>query len=289
MSFGWLSSFRRGAWKELRSFVLNERRDVTQRLDVIKAELTRIGKITVVYAKEYDSVAQTVRVSEQRVGFTVTRNSNLERLLQAYIAMGGNPLNISQFLYPDRSVVLEFDDEGNPQIGSEYPLGGVVYPQTAEPNEPEGSFGAYSGGYIPLNKYKASRTGGRNDTDADSEAFVNYISLLRRPVAQSLRTRVHDLESRIIKQCDLREQLFLEREDLLTQAYGGTLNSMEYFDEDRYSVVLRANRIIDTLDRIFFLDGDDGFPDLDTTNTVALAQYSNLFTDKDPDESTHAL
>lgn len=290
MSLGWLGVFRQGAWKSFRGFVLNERRDIARRLDYIRAELARIGLITVLYRKETDVNTGEVRVTEERIGFSVSRGSSLERLVQAYIAKGGNPLDISQFFMPDRTIAINADAEGNTSsVGEEYPLGGVIYPKTAEPNEPEGSYGAYSGGFIPLRKYLPGRIGGRKDIDADTESTVNYIKLLRKPVRQEIRYKIHDLEARIIKLCDLREQLLNERELVLKQAFGGVSDSDFNFDSDRYSALLRVPRIVDLIDSIFYSRDENGRLDLDSVNTEGLANYENFLGDQLPDEANHTL
>lgn len=289
MSFGWMATFRQGAWRALRSFVLQERRDVGRRLAVIRAELHRIGSITVLYKQEIDENTKEVRITEERVGFSVSRNSSLEKLVQAYVASGGNPLDISHFFIPDRTVVVSTDSEGNITTGEEYPLGGVVYPQTAEPNEPENSFGAYPGGFIPLRKYVPGRIGGRRDTDSDGEVFVNFVTHLRRPVNQEIRRKRNDLEARILKLCDLREQLIQERDLVLTQAFGGLSESSVSFDEDRYPHALRVPRITQALDEIFFTVDGEGAIDFETTNSSDLAKYDNLLADILPDESNTAL
>ena len=73
MSFGWRGIFRKGSWKVFRDFVLQERRDIGRRLSVIRAELRRIGSITVLYQREIDSVTGETRVTEERVGFSVSK------------------------------------------------------------------------------------------------------------------------------------------------------------------------------------------------------------------------
>lgn len=289
MSFGWMSTFRQGSWLALRSFVLQERQDVGRRLDVIRAELRRIGSITVLYKQEQDDVTKSIRVTEERIGFSVTRNSSLERLIQAYVAMGGNPLDISHFFIPDRAVVVSDTTEGAAETGHEYPWGGVAYPLTAEPNEPTNSWGAYPGGHIPLRKYIPGRIGGRRDIDADAESTVNLIISLRLPVRQEIRRKRNDIESRIIKLCDLREQLTQERDEILMQAFGGLSASLIEFDADRFVHVLRIPRLTQSLDSIFFEVNEEGVVDFATTNTMELSKHDNLLEDILPDEANTAL
>jgi hypothetical protein len=289
MSFGWMGTFRQGSWRALRSFVLQERQDVGRRLAVIRSELRRIGSITVIYQQEVDEATDEIRVTEERIGFSVTRNSSLERLVQAYVAQGGNPFDISHFFIPDRAVAVSEDSEGRTTTGHEYPWGGVAYPKTAEPNEPENSFGAYPGGFIPLRKYIPGRIGGRRDLDSEAESVVNFMTWLRKPVSHEIRRKRNDIEARIIKLCDLREQLTRERDEILVQAFGGLSESSIEFDPDRFAQVLRVPRITQAIDDIFFEVDSDGVIDFETTNTSELAKYDNLLEDILPDEANTAL
>jgi hypothetical protein len=242
----------------------------------------------VVYNREINEVGE-VKVSEERVGFSVSRNSSLEKLIQAYIAAGGNPLDISHFFIPDRTVVVEESPDGRVSTGDEFPYGGVAYPQTVEPNEPEGDFGVYSGGFVPVRKYVPARTGGRRDLDADAESFVNYIVAMRRPVRQEIRHKRNDLESKIIKLCDLSEQLRNEREEILAQAFGGLSTSDQGFNPDRFPQVLRVPRIAETIDEIFYARDDAGILDFNVTNTSELTKFETLLEDILPDEANTAL
>jgi len=269
--------------------VLQERRDISRRVAVIRAELARIGNVTVLYKREVDQGTGEVRVTEERIGFSITPGSSLERLVQAYVAMGGNPLDISHFFIPDRSVVVSEDTEGLVETGDQYPYGGVAYPITVEPNEPENTYGVYSGGFIPLRKYLPSRIGGRRDLDADAESFVNFVSAMRRPVSKEIQTKLHDMEARIIKLVDLAEQLRLEIDDILTQAFGGISTALTNFDEDRYSLALRTPTITDFIDELFYVRDSDGFVDFEVVNTEELAKHENLLTDILPDEANTTL
>ena len=106
MSFGWLGTFRQGSWQSFRTFVLNERRDVASRIRVIEAELLRIGEVTVLYGTTEEEDG-SVTTTEERVGFSVSPGSSLAKLLQAYVALGGNPFDVSLFLTPDSTVILD--------------------------------------------------------------------------------------------------------------------------------------------------------------------------------------
>lgn len=288
MSFGWLGTFRQGAWRALRRFLLEERRDLGARIAVIEAELQRIGQIIVVYRREVDD-AGAVRVTEERTGISTTRNSTLARLLQAYIAQGGNPFDISHFFIPDRALLIGEEFDGTPKYGELYPYGGVVYPVSAEYNEPLGSYGLWGGGWLPLRKYPPLKLGGRYDPGVEAEPFVNYTVKARQFATQEIRHKRNDLEARIIKQCDLREQLTIERDEVLVQAFGGLAESIATFDPDRFADLLRVPRIVDVIDSIFYNRTGDGGVDFTSINAQELSKYRNLLDDTLPDESNTAL
>ena len=64
------------------------------RIDTINAEIDRIGHVLVMYE---DSVSEEGEKTETRSSISVTTNSNVGRLMQAYVANGGNPFDISPF------------------------------------------------------------------------------------------------------------------------------------------------------------------------------------------------
>lgn len=288
MSFGWLGTFREGAWRSFRSFVLRERKDLAKRLSYIDAYLKKLGTITVRYNRTEEE--GETRVTEERKGFFVTRGTSLEKLVQAYVVQGGNPLDISHFFMPDLAFIQNRNADGSPEeLENLYPYGGVAAPISAEYNDPINSFGQYRGGYVPLRKYTPLRTGGRKDLDADAEPFVNLVHFARRQIKREIDYKRNRLEWRIKKLCDLREKLLEERNEILTQAYGGLSEGLEEFDQTRYAVGLRVPAIINLIDRIFYVKNDDGSIDFLQINQEELTKYQNLFEDILPDESNTAL
>lgn len=274
MGFGWLGTFRQGQWQAYRTFVLNERRDVGRRMAVIQAELARIGEVTVEFGTQEDGT-----VTEERVGFSVTEGSSLEKLLRAYIAQGGNPFDISLFLTPD-STFLTNEDDDDSEVQTQ-PYGGVIYPKS-------GTYGVgttYEGGFLVVKKYWPARTGGQRELQDSTVAAA--VDLSRRWVNQTIAERVHDLEARIIKLCDLREQL-LQELDALTMAVGGTAGDIPKLDEDFYSPDLGVAKIVAAIDSIFY-ETTNGVPDFSTINEEVMQDYQSLLTDISPDEDNTAL
>lgn len=250
MSFGWLGVFREGSWRAFRKFLLHEARDAPKRIDVINAELERIGQITVIYANEILGDDQT-RTTERRTGLIVTPGSSLEKLLQAYIAQGGNPFDISMFLQPDTTLTLS--QEGREDFSLEpYPYGGILAPRTVD----FAGDGPYDGGFLPALKYLPSRLGSREVIWDKTVPIVEFTDAAQRWARKEIRHKRNNIESRIIKLCDLREQLIHERDELIEQAVGDFIVGIpfreEYFSESR-----RLLRLLHEFDRVFYgLDRD---------------------------------
>jgi len=276
MGFGWLGTFRTGQWNAYRSFILKERADATSRLSVIEAEINRIGQVEVQYQPKNDG---SNTCSEQRVGFSVSQGSSLEKLIRAYTVAGGNPFDISMFLVPD-SVYLS--DEADPKSVVEIqPYGGVVAPKTGDPAV-NATF--YEGGNLNILKYTPART---NNQDAHDSNMASTIYRSRKWVGQIIDERIHSLESRILKLCDLREQLEQERE-LIESTIGGTVDGFPTLNPDLYDLDLTLARIVSTVDAIFYTTDADGYL-AEVLNTEALGRNQNLMTDIFPDEANTIL
>lgn len=276
MSFNGLGTFRQGQWQQFRRFVLNERRDVFARIAVIKAELDRIGFIRVAYETTTDDDNVTT-VSEKRVGITVDApDSALAKLVGAYVIMGGNPLDISMFLHPEGVFISETFSY------FQYPSGGQVYPKTAPP--------AYGGevfqqGMPSLQTYNlASRKGGR--TNLEDSDMVLFMSQAQRWVRQEIAYKRNNIEARIIKLCDLREQLEAELDDLM-RATGDALSLGIPFDTNRYDPVFTIAQSVAIIDSIWYDVSEDGTADF-TTESDNLGPYPNLISDLPSGEEAYA-
>lgn len=252
MSFGWTGFFRAGSWQAFRSFVLNERRDALARILAINAELVRIGEVRVIYGRSDPNDANSP-MSEHRIGLDVAPNSSLERLLQAYIANGGNPFDISMFLIPDAVEVAEEDVDGNITNTREtQPYGGIISPRTADPI----TEGLYTGGWLPLWRYPPRKFGNNISHVSESAEMSPAIHAARDWISQEIKTKRNDIEARILKLCDLREQLSKERDELLPQAVGGVIPSIEF--NDSFAISFHVSSLVDSVDKIFYPLTEDG-------------------------------
>jgi len=250
-----------GYFRAFSGWVLNNRRGVAARVATINAEVSRIGFIKVFY-QGLDSAGSTER-SEDRLGISVTAGSTLERLVQAYVAQGGNPLDISSFMHP-QSTDIDVDDEGNTVSVSQYPFDGLIAPRSAEPNEPyvsatDTGYGAFPGGMPRTHRYFPARQGGRISPGSyDYNAVVKSMHQIRDWTNQDIKERLSDLEARIIKQCDLREQLVHERDVVLVQAFGGALFGVAPLDEERFDKNLMVQNMIRDMEGLIYKVDDLG-------------------------------
>jgi hypothetical protein len=272
MGFGWLGTFRNGQWNAYRSFILRERADVSARLAVIQAELDRIGEVTIAYRSLDDGSG---KCTEERVGFSVTENSSLEKLIRAYTVAGGNPFDISMFLVPD-SVFLSNEEDPTSAVELQ-PYGGVIAPKTGDPAV-NATF--YGGGNLNVLKYTPART---NNQDAHDSNMSSSVSRTREWVGQVIDERIHSLEARIIKLCDLREQLGQER-DLILSTVGGTVDGVPSLDPNTFALDQTLSVIVATIDSIFYISNSEGYI-TEFLNEKGLAANQYLMTDILPEEA----
>jgi len=262
MSFGFLGSFRQTQWRIFRQFILNERRVVDARLAYIDAELQRIGEITVSYARRNED--SSGEVTERRTGFSVMpESSSLHKLVQAYIAQGGNPCEISLFLKPDHVLwESDRDPDENPDIDptapindeevdgalSEQPEFGVVSPESD--NRSVG--GPDRGGWLRWGRYPFRRIGRMIDLSEADQQIAYHVDFARRWANPTIQERRNNLEARIIKLMDYREQLIHERENVLSQAVGGSVDSVPLGDQRMVQPNLHVALIVQAIDKIIY-------------------------------------
>lgn len=254
-SFSYQDTFREGQWRVFRSFVLEERRDFSSRALVIAAEQSRIGKVEV----DYQIDPASGDVTQTRVGITVSpASSSLGKLMAAYLSLGGNPLDISMFLQP-----------GNP----DHPGRGFAFPQGFAYS----LRGQEQDNDSNINKYKPSRVGGARETNSEVISF--NMGLLRQSVTQEMYQKRIRLEERIIKLCDLYEQLEKEK-SLLLQAQGdGDLNGEDYSNE-KYDVNHSIPALVFLFDSTFRVaEADNRVPTDAEVNIPDLADFPMLMND----------
>lgn len=278
-----------GYFRSYSSWLMQNRRTIASKIDTLSAEVERIGFIKVTYRADVQSDGSVQR-SHDRIGLSVTKGSTLERLLMAYIANGGNPLEISSFMHPmSRNVNADGEDL------DQYPDGGWVSPQTASPDQPladgasETGMTYFPGGMLKSPFFLANGQGGRVSPGSyDYNPLVKSMHHLRAWANQDIKERLHELEARIIKQCDLREQLVYERDVILPQTWGGSVHALADADNNYFDADLHGMSLIDDISKMVFKQDEDG-------NTVATRQEESergflpFATDDDPAFSTVPL
>ena len=260
-TFNKMSVWPVGYFRRFSSWILRNRKSVSARMETLAAELTRIGFIKVYY-RVVDDDDGGRRITEERTGFSVTPGSTLERLVQAYMVQGGNPLDISPFMMPDSTEVVSVDENGEVTLAMTYPHGGVVAPRSANYNEPlqdgvETGYGSYPGGFMEWGRYYPVRQG-KAEIPANLQ-IAKYMRKIRDWTNQDIKERLQDLEWRIIKQMDLREQLEQERDQLLVQAFGGALAGLPELDETKFNPQLMVQNMVDDMYELLYTEVPDSF------------------------------
>ena len=283
--FNFLGTMRQCQWKMFRDWTLNERRGVSGRLKVLNAEINRIGCITVFY-KTRGATIQTLSgaldevetVTEERIRFEVSPGSSLEKLVQAYIAHGGNPMAISLWLQPD---LIQFTTDEDPNedasddrnkifsnVGSadipfDQPDGAV---RGTESVDSYGIGGQYKGG-MSTSLTDTTRMAGRYIEEGTAGAKIAIkMDWARRWVRYELST-LNKMEERIVKLMDLREQLMEERDSLLCTAIGGSVPDYPLApDPERYARNLHLTTIVTQMDQTFYETDENGEPDFTRIN-----------------------
>jgi hypothetical protein len=295
MSYGWMDYFRAGSWLSLRTFLLRERQNVPDRIRTIREELERIGFIWVFYDLDAEGDIKT----NKRLGMTVNspysdfwRNepdycplpiyqpTSLEKLLKAYIALGGNPLDISLFLQPDVLSYVPSDSKHRSQ-----PSSGIQFSQTHEQGD-DGGTTTNMGGFSSLTTNKINRLGYRPSTNIKD--IADDVHEIRNWANREIMSKRNRIEENIIKLCDLREQLYMEASFILRTSLSGTFRYddtntlfMRNFNKDVFSEDHHLFKLINNMDSLIFkkkATDQSGFIYLDIDNTV----FSNFGGDKVP-------
>lgn len=256
MSFNWTVLFREGSWVDFRDFALNQRKNVQARFDTINYELSRIGSVSVVYARK-DPDDDFSKMTERRLGLTIRRDTSLSKLLRAYTAKGGNYFDISMFLTPD-SYTVEEDQDGNKKVIEYQPYTGVISPASGDVISDKIDLT----GVVDVWKDPVRKLGDKQSIwEEDSTKLVgDRILNARGWISQEIRELRNDLEARIIKLCDLREQLLKERNEIILSAVAGSTANTT-FDPDAFLEDFHLSKIVYALDTEFYETKEDGTPD----------------------------
>lgn len=281
MSFGFQATIRDGSWRVFRHFILHEMRDAAKRIESIDAQLARIGRFTILYQTE-EREPNVFVATERRIGLTVTAGTTMEKLLQAYIASGGNPFDISLFSYPDETVQVTINEES--VTFETTPYGGVTVPLGVD----MASDGPYDAGWLPNLKYLPRRLGGDAVIWSAASQVISAVDTLRSWARQEIREKRNNIEARILKQFDLREQLLYEKNELIASAVGGSVEGVQFIN-DYHARSNRIQSLIQVIDSQFYGEVD-GLLNFDVPQTIgrAYTRFKTLYQDL-PEEKWSAL
>jgi hypothetical protein len=209
-------------------------------------------------------------VTEKRTGLLIEpSDSSLGKLIAAYTALGGNPLDISMFLMPDQ-VQLTADGE----TVETQPSRGVLYPLDAEYKFDGEQFPQ---GAPSLQTFDWRRLGGRRSLD--DRDVGDLVDLSRRWATQAIKYKRNDLEARILKLCDLREQLVAELNQIAWMVSDVLpVTSASYAGGAALDQRLTVTQIVNSIDRIWYDFSEENVPDF-TTASKNLGAYPNLMSD----------
>lgn len=281
MLWGFGAEFRVTQWITARKFMLKERAAIGDRAKVINAELEKIGEVSMGWVAGDDGNA-----TEQRTMLTVTNPaSSIAKLLQAYTVVGGNPFDISMFLVPSKG--LGPNEDG--VVRRKQPGGGVVSLQSG--GFAMGPFKASQAqqGQATVGLYQFGRKSGPNAPEDPGDQIA--IARGRKWIEKEIRYKRTDLERRIIKLCDLREQLQYELYEM-AQAAGDTVSVSEIpFSSLLFSVQATAASVAARFDGIFWTmitDDTTGIqrPNPNAWNADALGSHVCLLKDLPGEEDT---
>ena len=192
-------------------------------------------------------------------------NCALSKLLQVYVTLGGNPLDISMFLYPN--------DEECPGNGFAF-IQGMTYSLSGNGSEIDTN----------IEKYRPSRVGGTRETQ--SEIISVNMNLMRRWTIKEMYHKRIRIEERIIKLCDLYEQLETEREQMVQAVRGEGMKAT--YTTDRFQESHTVPALVFLLDSTWRVAEANGDVPLSAAPNEILGSFPMLMTDG-PGEGNNAL
>lgn len=241
MAFRWLGYTRRGAWTSFRKFILEERRDIQSRIDSIDRQMESLGEILVTY----DSNESGESIQKRKKFEVIGNDSSVAKLVKTYISLGGNPLDISMFLNPmDTRLVKTPDDI----FFEKTAMGGVVAPMSGSPDQI-----VFTGGWMEWEKDPKWNLGNAAIEPYKLSWALETIMKSRKWTEKEIRNKRNKLEEKIIKLCDLAEQLQQEK-DLLLQKIEGFNETTNL--PDVFNLMQTAEYPIALIDSIFWKEAE---------------------------------
>lgn len=220
MSFRWLGFTRRGSYTAFRKFILEERRDIKSRIDSIDRQIYFLGEVLVTYDTNEDGES----IQKPKKFEVLGDKGSIAKLVKAYISLGGNPLDISMFLNPMDTRIHKTDES---IFFEETAMGGVVAPMSGSPDQY-----AYTGGYYEWESDPKWNLGNAELTPERTYWAMETFLKSRKWTEKEIRNKRNKLEEKIIKLCDLAEQLQKEKDMLLEkiESFDDTLHPPDIFN-----------------------------------------------------------
>tara|TARA_X000000950_G_C13876162_1_gene644928 strand:- start:1352 stop:2302 length:951 start_codon:yes stop_codon:yes gene_type:complete len=250
-SFSWLGMFAVNDYMQLREYLLKELRNVNSQARQIDTEIKRIGTAQIIWEKDEQGNA-----TEKRKGMVVRpANSSLNKLMRAYIALGGNPFDICMYLDPNKGVKWVPESEGSDSLKMVFkqPYGGMISVRTRE--SPTAQYD--DGGELIYPKNFRLRAGKEMRYDR-AEVVGEHVASAREWANQGIKEKRTDIEWRIVKLLDLAEQLEIERAERLYHDVCGMVAGIDFQNTYDYFHTLKHHII--TLDKIVFALDENELP-----------------------------
>ena len=180
------------------------------------------------------------------------------------------------FLKPDSYQEVE-DDEGQVRRQEFQPYTGVISPASGDVISDKIDLT----GVTDVWKDPVRKLGDKGSIwEEDSTKLVgDRILAMRGWVSQEIKQLRNDLEARIIKLCDLREQLISERDEIIMSAVGGSVANTD-FNPEATLEDLHVSKIVYAFDTDFYEMREDGTPDFTKPRSGrGLKEFLNLLED----------
>jgi hypothetical protein len=254
---------RPGQWNELRTFVLNDCKNAASKIKAIERRIELIGNFAVIY-ELVDSDSGGLRATEKRVGLAIDVTSTIGKLVRAYTSLGGNPFDITPGWIPDSTLISEGVEY---QI---YPYGGVTAPKSSA----WASYGPNDQGHLPNLSYIPSRIGTNQVRWDVAKPVAQRVGWIKKYSSKEIMTRRTRLAEKVIKQLDLKEQLTIQRDEVIQQ-YVGQYHPDVTYNDNYHGNVRRIVGLVTQLDS-----------DMSAEEYFGQGAYMTLYTDAPEEENT---
>ena len=119
----------------------------------------------------------------------------------------------------------------------------------------------------------------------DTTTVVRIMDDVRKWANPTIKARLQRMEWRIIKLCDLAEQLRKERDEVLTEAFGGQTEALPWLDEESIDPQRLMTAIVSDMYALLYqTDAETGSVPLNTSASNEIGFLIFAFKDTPEDE-----